>query len=68
MILDLGVTACVPISQIWPPILSKPIKAPKLTMKSRKGRFIQHGHIGKRDREIEGLPIWESGRQTDSRV
>lgn len=50
---NFGVTACACApNQIWPPVLTKLIKGTKLKVESKK-RFIQCGHIQKRDKEIQ---------------
>lgn len=52
---NLGLTACVP-SQVWPPVLNRRVKRVKLIVKSRKRRFIQWNHIGKRNKGIQWPP------------
>lgn len=46
LMLNVGIIACVP-KQVQPPNFSKLVKRATfhLTMKSRKGRFIQCGHV-----------------------
>lgn len=46
---------CAATSQVFPLILNKPTKGAKYLQKNRK-RFIQYGHIGRKDRQILSLP------------
>lgn len=47
-VIKLRVTTYAP-SQVLPLVLHKPIKRATLEVESRKGRFIQCGHIGQTD-------------------
>lgn len=42
--------ACAPTCQVQPPALNKSTAGAKLVVKSRKRRFIQCSHVGKRDK------------------
>lgn len=47
--------ACAPTCQVQPPALSKSAAGATLIVKSRKRRFIQCSHVGKRDKQSRTL-------------
>lgn len=47
-----GVSTCAP-RQVCIPILNKQIKRARRKVKNKRGRFIQWGHIGKRNKAIQ---------------
>lgn len=41
------------VSEAWQHTPNKPIKGTKLRVEDRKERFIQYGHTGKKDNDIQ---------------